>query len=108
MDKEQSNSVHQERKNNSVHEDCGQALHADASPSAGVREKYISIEQQTLMGDTWQTYFVDLVTVAADGHKSHSNIRSVTNVHLARQIARELARAIPSRVDDETMLVQRA
>lgn len=64
---------------------------------------HVSIEAQTLMSDSYRTYFVDVVSIAPDGHASRSNIRSVTDVHLARQIARDIAKAVPCEVKDETL-----
>jgi hypothetical protein len=58
-------------------------------------EKIISIESQILLGDTNPTYFIDLVTTDRDGHKSRGNLRAVTNLTLARSIARQIANAIP-------------
>jgi hypothetical protein len=65
-------------------------------------DKYISIEAQQLMGDSYATYFVDMVNVNSSG-ASRANLRSVTNVHLARKIARDVAKMVPCRVCDETL-----
>jgi len=70
-------------------------------------DKYISIEAQTLMGDQRPTYFVDIVNVR-EGVKNHGNLRSCDDVHLARRIARDIAKQVPCRVLDETTVVQAA
>lgn len=70
------------------------------------QDKYIAIESQTLTGDSRPTFFVDIVNVR-EGVKNHGNLRAVGDVHLARQIAREAARAIGGcRVLDETLTGQ--
>ena len=67
---------------------------------------YIAVERETLMGDNGvPTYFVDVVTVLADGSKSHSNLRSTKDVHEARKIAREEADKNGCRVEDETLII---
>jgi hypothetical protein len=61
-------------------------------------DKLVKIEAETLMGNTFKTYFVDLVV-----NGSHGNLRSFENVNEARAFAREYADANgPLRVVDET------
>jgi hypothetical protein len=67
-----------------------------------MNDKYVAIEAQTLMGDSRPTYFVDIVNVK-EGVANHGNLRSCDDVHLARQIARDVASVVPCRVVDETM-----
>lgn len=67
--------------------------------------KYVAVEVQTLMGDSRPTYVVDIVNVR-EGVANHGNLRSCDNVHLARQIARDIAKQVPCRVVDETTVAQ--
>lgn len=66
---------------------------------------YISVESQRLMHDTYDTYFIDVVTVLPNGKTSRGNLRSVSDIHLARQIARDYANANNTHVHDETLVV---
>jgi hypothetical protein len=63
--------------------------------------KFLKIEAQTLMGNTFPTYFVDLVV-----NGSHGNLRATEDKHDARKWASEYAVAHGLRVDDETYVAE--
>lgn len=68
------------------------------------KQDFISLEGQMLFGDYAETYFVDYVSVQADGEHAFSSRFSSKDRSKARQFAASLATQNGLQVNDKTAL----